>query len=298
MNINELKVHIENNTLPDDGQVWVLEDESSSFIAKQYINIIAEQKELTIKYINSFDEIASKGFIEDDNLYIYKTDKLQAFELHDNCIIICNKTDYKDIVKIPKLEKWQFSDYLQQKVPGMNKNDIDWLLTQYEYTYDRKTSINYYRLDNDLDKIAIFPESVQNNLFNQLYKDGEYNTISNLTLFDLSNALMKRDVKLALQVLKVYDYIDSKPNMLLLSILLANFKKIVDIQLNPNATAESLGMSDKQFFVIKKYNLGYYNEKQLINIYKMLTDMEYKFKFGGLSQENLADYMICKILGD
>lgn len=297
MNITELKTHIEHNTLPDDGQVWVMEDDSSEFIAKQYINIIAELKGLTIKYINSFDEIASKGFIQDNNLYIYKIDKLQSFELHDNCIILCNKTDYKDVVKIPKLEKWQFSDYLQQKVPGMNKNDIDWLLTLYEYTYDRKTAVNYYRLDNDLDKIAIFPESVQNNIFNQLYKNGEYDTISNLTLFDLSNALLKRDAKLALQVLKVYDYIDSKPNMLLLSILLANFKKIVDIQLNPNATAESLGMSDKQYFVIKKYNCGYYSEKQLINIYEMLTNMEYNFKFGGISQENLADYVICKILG-
>ena len=296
MEIKELKEQIENKTLSNDFMIWQLEDYSSAIIAKQYYHKIAEFKGLTIKLISSFKDIGTEGFIEDDNLYIYKVDKLENFEQHDNLIIICNKTNYKDKIKIPKLEPWQFIDYLQYKLPGMNKSDLEWLITQYEVLDSRVKEIKYERLENDLDKIAIFDPALQDSLFNELYNSGEYNTISNLTVFDLSEALIKKDSKLALEVLKVFDYIDSKPHIWILSILLNNFRNIIGVQIGNNK-ADELGISDKQHWVIKKHNCGYYDTKQLYNIYKMLTNVEYMYKFGGLTQEMLADYIVCHILG-
>ena len=299
MDIKELKNKLVTNTLDDNFMVWILEDESSDIIVKQYINKIASSKGLTIKYIDSLDEISSfDGFVVDMNLYIFKTDEFKESKEYKNCIVLCNKTSYKNAIKIPKLQVWQFIDYLQTKVPGMNKSDLEWLATQYEYTYSRVTAVNYNRFDNDMDKIAIFPSSLQNIVFNELYESGEYKTVSNLTIFDLSNALIRNDSKTALEVLKVFDYIDSKPHVWLLSILLNSFKNIIDVQLNPKSTAESLGISDKQFYVIKKYNCGHYSTEKLINIYNMLTKLEFDYKFNGVTQDMLADYIVCKILGD
>lgn len=297
MDIKELKEKISDKSLSNDFMVWTLEDYSSYVIAKQYIHAIAEFKHLTIKFIDSFKEIKSDGFIEDVNLYVYKVDKLEEFEPHDNLIIICNKTNYKSKIKIPKLEPWQFVDYLETKLPGMNKADLEWLITQYEVLDSRVKEIKYERLENDLDKIAIFSPPLQDSVFNELYTSGEYNTISNLTVFDLSEAMIKKDAKLALEVLKVFDYIDSKPHVWILSILLNNFRNIIGVQVGNN-TAEELGISDKQHWVIKKRNCGYYDTKQLYNIYNMLTDIERLYKFGGLTQDMLADYIVCKILGE
>ena len=297
MDIRELKEKISDKSLSDDFMVWALEDYSSYIIAKQYIHAIAEFKHLVIKFIDSFKDIGTSGFVEDSNLYIYKVDKLEEFEPHDNLIIICNKTNYKNKIKIPKLEPWQFVDYLETKLPGMNKADIEWLITQYEVLDSRVKEIKYERLENDLDKIAIFSPALQDSVFNELYTNGEYNTISNLTVFDLSEAMIKKDAKLALEVLKVFDYIDSKPHVWILSILLNNFRNIIGVQVGNN-TAEELGISDKQHWVIKKRNCGYYDTKQLYNIYKMLTDVERLYKFGGLTQDMLADYIVCKILGE
>ena len=297
MDIKELKESIENKTLLDDCMIWVLEDYSSEVIARQYIHKIAEFKNLTVKPIEKFTEIGDTGFVADDNLYIYKTDKLENFDKHDNLIILCKKTTYKDVIKIPKLEPWQFVDYLQAKLPGMNKADLEWLITQYEVLDSRVKEIKYGRLENDLDKIAIFDPSLQDSVFNELYTSGEYNTISNLTVFDLSEALIKRDSKLALEVMKVFDYIDSQPHVWILSILLNNFRNIIGVQVGKES-AESLGISDKQRWVVNKYNTGFYTTKELYDIYKMLTNAEYMYKFGGLDMNMLSDYLIVKILGE
>lgn len=298
MKINELKEQISKKSLSDDFMVWVLEDYSAEFIAIQYIKAIAEYKNKVIKYISSYDEIPDQqGFVEDDNLYIYKVDKLEQIIKHDNCITICNKTKYQDVTKIPKLEHWQFIDYLSTKVPGVSRSDLEWLITQYVVTDSRVTTTNYFRLDNDIDKISIFDESVQGQIFNFLYEHGEYDTTSNLTVFDLTTALVRRDVKGVLDVMEVLDYIDSKPHVWLLSILLNNFRNIISIQTYPRVTAEELGISDKQFFIIKKYNLNHYSEKDLIDIYQILTNVEWMYKFGGLNMDYLTDFMICKILG-
>lgn len=296
MKIEDLKAAIENNTV-DRFQIWKLTDYTSEVISEQYYKKIAELNNLTITIISDISEIKpAEGFAEDEHLYVFKTEKLGEFKRCDNLIIICNKTDYSDITIIPSLQNWQFLDYLRYKLPGVSKGDLEWLLTQYEQTIDRDKKMNFLMLENDLDKIAIFNKPIQQDIFNFLYDSGEFAHASNLTMFDLTNALVKKSLPEALQVLKVLDYIDGAPHVWLLSILISNFRNILAIQ-SGNATAEQLGISDKQYYFIKKNNCGVYSNKQLTDIYEMLANAEYMYKFGGLSMSSLSDYIICRVLG-
>ena len=295
MTLPELKEKIKPG-MEDLFIVFQLTDLTSEYIAWKYIYSISEVKGLSVIRIDSTNEIDDGGLLEDKNLYVLKCDNMVDVEPVNNLVVLCSKTSYKEAIKLPKLEPWQFIDYINKRVPGLNKTDIEWLTTIYNQTDSRVTTINYNRLENDLDKLSVFPESVQNNLFNYLYDHGEYDTISSFTIFDLTGALIKKDREKVLQVLKVIDYIDAKPHVWLLSILLNNFRNIIAIQTGQGVTAESLGIKDKQYWVIKKYNIGYYDLPRLIKIYEMLTGLEYKYKFGGLNMDQMSDYIICKIL--
>lgn len=206
----------------------------------------------------------------------------------DNCIIICKSTNDKEAIKIPSLEDWQVVDYAIHKVKGMNKQDIENLIKKY--------SKNYLRFINDIDKISIFNEGSQNLVYHKMVEDGMFDQISNLTIWDLSNAIIKKDTKTIAEVLKVIDYIDVEP-LGLAKVLYNNFRTITSIQTNARVTAKDVGMSDKQFYVIKKYNCGFYSNDQLVKIMNLLTNIEYLFKYSELPMSSLIDYMICKILG-
>jgi len=288
MDIKELKNRIETNTVSNEMMIWKLEDESSFVVARQYYHRIAEQKKLNIKLIDSFSEIASQGFIEDDNLYVMITKDFNDKTIKENCIIICNTTKL-NCIKIPKLEQWQFEDYISEKVKGLNRDEIQWLSSQY--------GVNYFRFLNDMEKLSIFEPEIQPFIYKLLLDEGRFRDITSLNIWDLSNSILKKDRNLVKKVLEVIQYIDVEP-IGLLTVLYNNFKRIITIQMNPGCTAQDLNISDKQFYAIKKNNCGYYSNNRLIEIFNMLTDLEYKFKFEGLPQNKLIDYMVCKILGD
>lgn len=286
MDIKELKHDIELKTIENRFMIWILENEYSKIIADQYINKLCDIWGLNRKAINSLDDIPDESFVVDDNLYIINVDKWEDNRSHDNCIVLCNKS--KNGIKIPGLNDWQIIDYVIPKLRGLDKEDLEWLLTYYNG--------NYFRFINDVNKISIFNESVQKLVFNQMIEDCQFDSLTNLTIWDLSNAIIKKDIRLIKEVLKVINYIDISP-LGLSTVLLNNFRNIINIQTNPSCTANDLGISDKQFFVIKKYNVGYYTEKQLVDILEMLTNVEFLYKYEDLSLSNLIEYMICKILG-
>lgn len=286
MDIKELKNKIESKTINDRFMVWIMADEYSNIIAEQYLKSLCKIWYLNIKVIDDINEIPDDSFIPDDNLYVIKTDKWESDKKHDNCIIICNKA--KDGIKFPKLEDWMVIDLALAKLPGLDKQDLDWLITLYNG--------NYWRFLSDIDKLAIFDKGSQKIMFNQMLEDGQYDTLSSLTIWDLSNAILKKDIKMIKEVLKVIDYVDIEP-LGIAKVLLNNFRSILNIQLNPKCTAKDVGMSDKQFFVVKKYNCGYYNRDQLIKIMKVLTNIEYMFKYNELPLSLLIDYLVCEILG-
>lgn len=283
--IRVLKKQIELHDVPDRFMVWVMNDEYSEIIARQYALELCRLWDLDLKVIYGVDEIPDDSFIEDTNLYVIKVDKWTSDFKRDNCIVICNSGDG---IKFPKLEDWMLVDLALSKLKGINKQDIEWLITIYNG--------NYWRFLNDIDKIAIFDDGSQSLMFNQMVDDHQFDMLSSITIWDLSNSILKKDLKTIKSVLRVIEYIDIDP-LGLTKVLLNNFRNILNIQLNPMCKAKDVNMSDKQFYVTKKYNIGYYNRDQLIKIMEVLTNIEYMFKYGELPLSLVIDYLVCEILG-
>lgn len=286
MNIEQLKNSIENKTIDERFMIWELSDEYSDIIAKQYLHKLSDIWKLDLKYIDSIDDIPDESFIEDTNLYVIKSDKWESTQVHDNCIVICKKS--KNGIKFPKLVDWQIIDYAIAKLPGINKQDIEWLLSIY--------GGNYFRFLNDINKLSIFDKGMQSLILNQMIDDGQFDVNTSLTLWDLSNAILKKDVQSIKTIMKIVDHLDISP-LGLTTTLLNNFNIILNIQTNPRCTARDVGVSDKQFFVIKKYNVGYYSSKQLTSILKSLSNIEYMFKYDEFPIELIIDYIVCEVLG-
>lgn len=286
MNIEKLKSNIESGIEDTRFMIWEMSDDYSEIIADQYLHKLSSLWNLDIKHIDSMDEIPDESFIEDTNLYVIKVDKWESNQTHNNCIIVCKKS--RDGIKFPKLIDWQVLDYAIAKLPGIDRQDIEWLLSIY--------GGNYFKFLNDVEKISIFEKGMQRLIFNKMIEDGQLDVNESLTLWDLSNAILKKDIKMIREITKIIKYLDISP-LGLTTTLLNNFNTILNIQTNPRCTAKDVGVSDKQFFVIKKYNIGYYSEKQLLRILKALSNIEYMFKYDEFPLELIIDYIICEALG-
>lgn len=293
MNIIELKKNIEDKTLNDS--FLILKYSDFPFIARQYVEAISEFKNKPIVYVESLDDITSNIFGEDDNLYVMNIDKIdkqfRSASLN-NKIVICKSIDAdvlegmrQYVVEIPKLQQWQIRAYTAKNLPGLSNEEINWLS---DVTKD------IYRLSNEVDKIKIFNKKDQGQIFSLLNKEDAYGDLNSSTIFNFTNAITKRDIKTAKNILDTIETMDVEP-MGVVSILYKSFKNIIDIQMSANATAESLGMNPKQFSAIK-YNLGKFTNTELIKIFDMITLVDYQLKSGNLPNDKIIDYLLINIL--
>lgn len=271
----------------------------NDYLIKSYIKKIAENNSLTIKEIESIKEmvdIESGMFKEVDYLYIYnlnKDDNLSKEQLKDYKIILISDTDRKDsdIEKavFNKLENWQIEAYVQTLLPGLDNREVSWLCKNAKY--------DIWRLDNEASKLNIFDKKDQSKILMAINDDNGYVDLNELTIFNLSNAIMNKDMLGIKKVVEDIDNIDVEGTGLV-TILLKNFLNIINIQTNSKATAQSLGMSEKQFRYLQYNQCNKYSNEELFNIYNFLTDIDYKLKSGLLEMTNnqLNYYVLSHII--
>lgn len=306
MTIQDLKNKIESKTISDTSFILKLQDKSSLFIAEQYISEILKIRELEIEVIDNIDMFLSANSnsifgsaIDKSKLYLYKnisSDEIEIdpvqFNSTTNLIIVCSKIKadawLADItIVIPKLEDWMLIDYAYSVLDSVDKKYIDKLLSLIK---------NPYRIINEIDKICIFDKQYQESILMRQLNNDAYNDVSNYDIFALSNAIIKKDKIKISELLEQIDRIDID-EMALYAILYGNFKNIILIQLDSTATAQKCGITDKQFWAIKKYNCGFYTRKQLLNIFKFLTSIDMMIKTGKITTDLLITYMIDTIIG-
>ena len=210
-----------------------------------------------------------------------------------NTFIICKKVakeveDFYDeyIVDVPKLEDWQIKDFVYSTAQGVDIEDLDELI--------KVCNHDIFRINQELKKIKLFDEKERKYAFKDFKSDGIFSDLSELTIFDLSSAIMKRDVNTIRRVLEVIDQIDVEP-IGLQKVLLNNFRDVILVQLNINPTPQyfeqKFGWKTGKFWAIK-YTCSYYTKEQLVNIFKFLTSI----KFGDIPEDKLVSYLITHIM--
>ena len=292
MDIRLFKDNVLNNSVKPQMYALVYDDNNS--IILQYVNHIAQSTNNSITYLNELDDLQdlmSLGDYDDGGMYVLQLDKLTEkiprsfYKLF--CFIICKEVTNNDdleTIKFPKVETWQMLDYARVSLKGVNERKIEWLVNL--------LGNNQLRLENEINKITIFPMNERDAIFDLINNDGGYDDITNLTMFNLVTAISKKSKQEIIDVLEAIKLIDIEP-MGLVSSLLKQFKLAIDVKMGTK-DFKGLNISQKQYIAIKKYNP--YTPNELVKIYKLLTNIDYELKIGLLPNEYIIDYVICNIL--
>lgn len=284
MDVVELKKQIEDKALGDE--FLILKYSDSTFLAHQYIDAIAEFKGLEIRYIQDIEDASSilGGYL--NVAFIDKYTNMMYCDYLRNLIVVCKEVDSGGepfMVELPKLEEWQIRDYALTKLPGLDSQYVEWLC---------KMCGNIDRLSLEVDKLGVFSKGNQQKIFQQLNESEGYVDLTDLTSYDIVNAVIKKDLNV------VKEYFTEQLNFDALgitSLLIRNFKQVIDVQINPKATPDALGMSYKQFKAVQGC-CGYYTNAQLIEIYSFLLKIDYRLKTRQLENDELKDYVIPYVL--
>lgn len=185
-------------------------------------------------------------------------------------------------------------DFVKMRLQGLDDTQIKWLCEV--CTYD------IFRLDQECKKLEIFDINQQKAMFNLMNEENAYSDLSSFTIFNLTNALIKKDLNTIKSILNDILSIDVE-GVGLVTILHKQIKNLIDIQINPKNTAETLGMKPQQYNAIR-YNVGKFTNNQLMDIFEFLCEFDYKLKsgyiqFSGSAKENnlrIIDYIIVNLL--
>ena len=305
MDLKKFKDNISQNIVEDSFFIFLCEDESSYFLANQYIDNIARILNKEISYTNNIDSYINTqkslfsindSEISDKNLNIYRcdsfTDNNDKLKFAKNLIIITNKISDEvlqsfnyNIVKFPKLENWMIQDYSYVKGEGIDKEDLDYLCQACSY--------NIYRIENELDKLKDFGKTQRKYLFKQMVKEGALKDLSTYNIFALTNAIQSRDL---IEISKILNSGMEIEPLALISLLYQNIRKMLMIWFDRNPTPESTGLKSNQIWAIKNLPRNY-SKEQLINIFKFLTSLDMELKQGNLpTGSQLTEYVVSKIL--
>ena len=271
----------------DDPLVFKYED--NPFLSNQYATAIAQQKHLEKLSINSIAEInTDNSFLDYNNnfLYVYEVEELQEDidPKLEHLVVICKKLPKNlsvDFIEIVKLQNWQIEDFVKARLNGLQPDQIKWLCEIANY--------DIYRLDCECKKIEIFDPAEQPIIFDQLNDDDGYCDLNTLKIFDFTNAIMKKDMYTVNAILSDLKYIDVEATGLI-TIFRKQFKNLIDIQMNPRATADTLGMKPGQFYAISQ-NKNRFTNNQLVKIYQFITSLDYRLKNGELTFQTGADHL-------
>lgn len=287
MNIRDLKSQVLNKEVSH--RLLILECPENFFVANQYIDKIANDRNQTIIYTDSLE----KNTFDSGYLYVYTCDTLDhtVDRSLTDYIIKCNSCTIKElddyIVTIPKLENWQIQNYAKYNLKGLSDEAIMWLC--------KICNNDIYRLEGEINKLKSFEINERNDIFNQYNLEDGYSDLTNFDIFSLSNALIKRDIQGLSNLINEIKYIDIEP-FALINILIKGFKSVIKVQLSKGICPA--GMTDKQFYAIRNSSINKYSNDKLRDIYSFLNSLDSLIKSGNLQVDNLIDYIIINIIGE
>lgn len=310
--LTELKQKLKDGALSQD--LIIFKCNGQTFLAEQYLKIIAQSRDLEERIISSLaDTKSSLSLVIDytESINVIRTDIFNEFyddySDFDNTIIICNSIKEKKIeknakeyiIELPSLQKWQVLDYITTKCPGVAIDTAEWL-------YDAANG-DINRIDNELSKIELFDTSEQNQILIDL-KNSKRSDLYHLIdktakkpladSFILKNWLLARDYKNIADFLIHENYINCADlNVFaLVNLLMFDLKNRLLIK---SSTAAEMNVSTGQYNFLKYNKLGYSLPTMLKKL-NFLSSFDSKIKSGLLDLDSsvLLDCVICNFLGD
>lgn len=239
----------------------------------------SDKKVVLLKNITKFNENFKKKLKD----YLKKP-------VESTCLIIFdffNKFDFiiSEKVSAKRLDDSSLKDLIVAELKSHDKtitNDACQQLIE--------SCCNYYSLiKNEVDKLASCDDfEVTTKLVDSLVcKETEF------TVFELTDALSRRDSNKAVELLNLMDK-DTKT----FSLVLNHFRRLFFAaisDLNDKELADLLGV--KEFAITKARGLAKnFSKLQLKNIYEMLNDVDFYIKNGQMQVENALFYLIFNII--
>ena len=242
---------------------------------------ISDLKEKLDNYITSNIDIINNSvilvFIEEE-----ADSRLKLFKTLDKLGIVC-KFDFQKPIQIEKRIKTICNGYKVKiddstlkyfiEVCGTNMQDvINEIRKLIEYTGEGGTIKK-----EDIDSLTIKKlESV---------------------IFDLTDNLGKKEVKIALEVLKNLIY-NKEPIQRILVMLYNHFKKLYFLKLATKYNKDiisSLNLKPNQTFLVNKYKAQskYFSEKELKEILQSLRDLDFNYKNGLIDLQVGLEAILC-----
>ena len=293
MLINDLKLSILNKdkTITDAPLLFKWTD--NKFLCYSYAKAIAANQGKVLMQIESLEEINNDSLFDLDVLYVLETnsfkDKVSNLK---NLIVISKEIDSDiDFIEFAPLENWQIEDFVKSLVPGLTEASIKFLCETCKY--------DIYKISHEVDKLKIFLPQQQDILLHKLTNENNFYGLTSLNIFNFINAIVKKEYSVVQEVMSNLDIIDIEGTGVV-TLLLKEFKKLIDIKLNKQ---EANKYSQKQLNFLK-YVSNKYTADELINIYKFLTSIDQQLKQGYLqfasnnriNNKLLTEYIVCNIL--
>ena len=283
----------------------IFKEAKGDFITRQYIQAIAKNNNQSIEYIdslipllNDLDSIFNDFQTESEpRLKVFKVDMFEHSDTRilnlDSVCVCCTKLSeecenlYKsNIIEVPQLEAWQIKDYVYSIAEGADTQQLDKIISL--------CNGNIYRLDSELSKLSIFSDIERKYLLDSMFRDGAFNDLTDLSVFNVTSALIKKDIDTLNVYMKNLSSIDIN-EVGLVTILSKNIRDLIAVQLNNNPTPENTGLDSRKLYAIKKMPKAF-TSKQLSDLYVFLCNIDKRLKNGELPVDIMINYIMLKVL--
>ena len=150
---------------------------------------------------------------------------------------------------------------------------------------------NLFRVKNEIRKLQIFPESQREDLLKECIKEQMFADTTDMNIFTFSKALEKKDVKTLVKVYKQLQVCDVEP-LGLVTILCKSIEKAVIVKSLKNPTPQNTGLKSIKEIHAISYSYSKYTLAELVNILKLVYELDYKLKEGSIPESMIVDYIL------
>ena len=307
MNITDVKKQIKEKSL---SSFYIFTGEEIE-VQRIYINKIAEVSNMSVVRANSISDIwnimTRPTLIDEKHVYVVRDDKdfnsnatlqkqLQEDVLNGNILIILlTKVDkrtllyktFKDtIITFEYLSTDILIKHVQSNI-ALNKSNSKRLI--------ELCANDYSRILLEIDKITRYDTKNVDKAFEELVEQGTIYTPPKDAIFDFVDAVLRRQVSRAYNLLEQC-YAVGESNMALLSVLYSNAKQMLQVQsCESRDIVKSTGLTAWQVKCAKE-RIGKYRIGELVYMLKLIQKIQKGIVTGQIDEYMSVEYLLVNVL--